>query len=244
MAVDLKAVKFDELKPQIDKLLEEEKDFDITFYTLTDEVEKVVEYTINQILTKYGKFELLPFLYTCVKELMVNATKANIKRLLFEEAGLDINNENDYYKGLIEFRDNLSEALMNEYAPKLKKRNKYVKVSFHYSEDGLRIEVINNEPLTPIEDKRIRVKLSKAMQYDDIAQFYMEQGDELEGAGLGIALIVMLLKGVGVDPAYFRIGTVDGSYTRARIEIAFTDKFVSLRDLYLKRKQMEQNSNR
>jgi len=53
---------------------------------------------------------------------------------------------------------------------------------------------------------------------------------EAEGAGLGLALIIILLKGEGVDPKYFRI-IIEKDKTVARLEIPFTDKFVSKRDV-------------
>jgi hypothetical protein len=71
------------------------------------------------------------------------------------------------------------------------------------------------------------------MGYNDIAEFYLDQamsGGETEGAGLGLALIIILLKGENVDPKYFRI-MIDKERTVARMEIPFTDRFVSKRDL-------------
>jgi hypothetical protein len=161
---------------------------------------------------------------------MINATKANLKRVLFEDSHLDINNEEAYVQGMISFRNYLNEASYAEHLPALKNRGYWVEIRFEYSEDGVRIEVFNHARMTDLENKRLRDKLKKAMQYEDIATYYIEQGDELEGAGMGIALIVMLLKGIGVDPAYFRIGNTSNDTTVARLEIPFTANFHSLRE--------------
>jgi hypothetical protein len=67
------------------------------------------------------------------------------------------------------------------------------------------------------------------MGYNDIAEFYMDNMDNTEGAGLGIALIIILLKNDSIDPNLFRIIT-KADKTVARIEIPFTPDYVTLRE--------------
>ena len=52
----------------------------------------------------------------------------------------------------------------------------------------------------------------------------MDNADNTEGAGLGLALIIIMMKGEGIDPNLFRIAITD-EYTSARLEIPFTNEF-------------------
>lgn len=227
--VDIQVKSDEEFVNIVNKFIQENKNFFIKFYGISEEIEKRLNIVISKIFEKYGRSDLSDIIYTCVKELVLNASKANIKRIVFEENNIDTSDEKSFISGMIKFKEELSEMNLPKYIPKLSQKDLYISVAFYHSEDGVRIEVVNNVSMSDFENKRIREKLKKAMSYDDISQFYLEQGDELEGAGLGIALIVMLLKGVGIDPALFRISGPNNNYVLARIEIPFTDKYVSVR---------------
>jgi len=199
-------------------------------HRMTDLVEKHIQYALESILKKTEHERYIHSLYTILKELVINGCKANQKRIFFEERGLDIFNPDDYQKGLEEYKKNFSEEMAIEYGKKAKQKGLYVLIDFEFDENGLRIEVVNNSTIAPQEEKAMREKLKKAMGYNDLAEFYMDaamQG-EAEGAGLGLALVIILLKGEGIDPNYFRI-IIDKDKTIARLEIPFTDKFVSKR---------------
>lgn len=204
---------------------------EIIFFVLNEEIERKVEGMVSGIFAQYGKGEFGGVIFTCVKELIINAAKANLKRVLFEEHNMNIDNEKEYIAGMLRFRDELTTANILKYEGQLRLKNYWVKVEIEHSVDGICIEVTNKAHITKIEEQRLREKLKKAMQYTDIAQFYMEQGDEIEGAGMGIALVIMLLKGLGVDPSLFRLGNTEGDKTLIRLEIPFTKNYISKRDV-------------
>lgn len=227
--VDINIKSDEEFIQVVDRFIKEGKYFFIKFYGISEEIERRVNIVISKIFEQYGREDLVDIIYTCTKELILNASKANIKRIVFEENNIDISDEKSFLMGMIKFKEELSEMKLPKYISKLANKDLYISVAFYHSPDGVRIEVVNNVNITEFEDKRIREKLKKAMGYDDISQFYLEQGDELEGAGLGIALIVMLLKGVGINPSLFRISGPNNNYVLARIEVPLTDKYVSVR---------------
>jgi hypothetical protein len=212
------------------KQMEEYNKSEINLYVLNENTEREIEKTISEIFSEYNKKEFTGIIFTCIKELVINAAKANLKRILFEEHNMNIDNEEEYIAGMLRFREELTTSGILKYENKLKEKNFWVKISFEYNSSGVIIEVINNAHITKIEEKRLREKLKKAMQYTDIAQFYLEQGDEIEGAGMGIALVVMLLRGIGIDPSLFRLGNTKDKKTLLRIEVPFSDKFVSKRE--------------
>ncbi|MCX8028580.1 MAG: hypothetical protein N2712_01105 [Brevinematales bacterium] len=227
--IDINVKSDEEFIKLVSELIKGGKYFYLKFYGISHEIERRVNIVISKIFENYCRQDLSDIIYTCVKELILNASKANIKRVVFEENNVNINDEKSFLLGMIKFKEELSEINLPKYMSKLAEKDLYISVAFYHSKDGVRIEVVNNVSMSEFENRRIREKLKKAMGYDDISQFYLEQGDELEGAGLGIALIVMLLKGVGIDPSLFRISGPNNSYVLARIEVPLTESYVSVR---------------
>ena len=198
-------------------------------YSMSTDVEKKLDKVIHSILEKYDKVDLKSLIYTSVKELAINGTKANLKRVFFEEQGLEIANEDDYEKGMVLYKDQMTEEKAMEFGKKARESGLFVRISFFHDDTGLRIEVINNTSITPQEEKRLREKLSKIMQYDNLMEFYMDNQDNTEGAGMGLALVTTMLKGEQVDPNLFRIMTNEEK-TIARVEIPFSEEFNSMRN--------------
>ncbi len=192
------------------------------------QLEQYVLAVITQILTEMKQERFIEMLYTITKELTINGIKANQKRVFFEDEGLEITNEADYETGIKDYSKRFSEKMAEEYGRRCLARGVYVQLKFHYCLDGLLVEVVNNTPVIKMEEVRMREKMRKSMEYNDIAEFYMDNMDNTEGAGLGIALIMILLKNEGVDPHLFRI-TTHSDKTVARVEIPFTDNYVSIR---------------
>ena len=198
-------------------------------YRTSRHLEERVQETLNEILAKYDKERLIPILYTVLKELIINATKANQKRVFFEENNFDIKNAEHYEVAIKQYKKMFSENMGEIYAPKCKQKDYYCIIIFEYDQNGLKVEIRNNTLIAEQEEKSIREKLSMAMAYDDLAQFYMDNADNTERAGLGLALIIIMMKGEGIDPNLFRISITD-EYTSARLEIPFSDEFKTNRN--------------
>ncbi|MDD5066252.1 MAG: histidine kinase [bacterium] len=208
---------------------------DINAYGFTDRLKNRVFEKLKEILNRFDKSSLLDVVYTVVKELIVNATKALMKRIVFAENNLDIDDHEEWQKGTAVFKDKLRERFIKEYVKKSKSLNFKVKIRYIYNKKGMRVEVVNNTPIPKIDEKRLRKELSIAMKYKSIADYYIDNADNLEGAGMGLALIIILLMNQGLDPQYLRIGNV-GEETIARVEIPFTGDYIPYRDQKFKEK--------
>lgn len=201
-------------------------------YAMLPATEADLNNVIVKILERHNRPDLLTTIYTCVKELAVNGAKANIKRIMFEEENVNIENEADYKRGIEIFKTKLTEKFVAEYARIAKEKNLYVDIIFDYNENRLILEVINNSALSQKEDLRIREKFRSGSKYDNIGDFYMEMQDNQEGAGMGITLILMMLKSENIDPHYFTIKSDYKTKTVAKLVFPFTQDYVSGRQEY------------
>ena len=225
------------LKDQIDKAITTDQPIKIRAYAILPVTECGMNYIAKTILKKYNRDDLLAPVYTSLKELALNGAKANVKTVLFKEQRIEMNNETDYARGMSMFKDELNEASIIQYATKAKEQNLMVEILYDYNPNRLIIEVINNRPISEKEETRIREKFKNAMKYDNIAQFYMDGGNSSdEGAGMGIILITMLLRGQGIDPHLFTIRSNHTDSTIAKVEFPISEYYQSSRDRYKIRK--------
>jgi hypothetical protein len=202
-----------------------------TFHAMTEEVEKKLDFLINRIVGLYGKSgDMQTFLYTTVKELAINGLKANYKRIFFRENNLDILSEDAYNHGMTLYKEHMNEEMAAVYGQKAQNYRIAVSIHLNHSAEGVMVEVINHSSITPFEEKRFREKLQEVMAYDDLMQFYMDHADDTEGAGMGLALIVTLMKKVGINPHLFRM-IVGEDKTTARIEVPFSKTYFPVRDV-------------
>lgn len=227
--IKAKRLNYFDVEKNLQLAIDDGKIIRVISYAMSTDVENTLDKIIERLLAKYNKPELKSLLYTCTKELAINGTKANIKRIFFEENNLDIHKTRDYNKGMGLYKKMMKEEITLQYGKKAKRKGFFVKISFTHTADVLKVEVVNNTAITEQEQDRLRSKLAKTMQYDDLMQYYMENADDTEGSGMGLALIIILLKGEGLDPNLFRIA-VRENLTNARIEIPMSKNYRTERD--------------
>lgn len=220
---------FKETEKNLRAAIERGKVIRLISYAMSVNFEKTMDLVIRCILEKYEKPDLQSIVYTSTKELALNGTKANNKRIFFEEHGLDIHSDSDYKKGIQLYKEVMREEETLRYGNKARQRGLYVKISFIHSSDVLKIEVMNNAEMTLQEEERLRKKFSQVMKYDDLMQYYMDHADNTEGAGLGLALVMILLMAEGINPGFFRVG-IESSSTVAKLEVPLSDGYVCERE--------------
>ena len=176
----------------------------ITFH-LKEKGERDLEGAIHELLTFYGKDDLVGPVHAAIRELVQNAAKANLKRIVFHDLKLDPTDPVQYEEGMQYFRDSLVESRIAEYQSRLKAENIYTRIVIQPMEDVLVFSVENRFPLYPSEEARIREKFKTSAAIDNLYDYYMEFSDHIEGAGMGIAMIEILLRQVGLDSRSFTI---------------------------------------
>ncbi len=214
------------VREQVEAAIARNKPIKIRAFAVLPVTEKGLNFIAEKILEKFGREDLLGPVYTSVKELAINGAKANIKHILFDEKNISMDDDAEYERGMAEFKQNMNENWVFSYALKARERNLFVDIIFDYNADRLIVEVINNRPISPKEDVRIRAKFAKSMEYDDIAQFYLEGGDASEGAGMGIVLVTMMLKAQGIDPHLFTIRSNYRDSTIAKVEFPLHENYL------------------
>lgn len=154
-----------------------------------------------KILSTQGNIFLLETLITIIREIVFNAFKANLKRLYFEKSGADLNNKAQYAALMENFKEDYLYRL-DEIESEVSEQDNYrIQINFIKTDSSLKVTVFNNVRILDEEYNRIKTRLEQSKKYHNLAEAYNDIYDSTEGAGLGLALMVFLLKnsGIGVN---------------------------------------------
>ena len=176
----------------------------ITTFTLPHEIEIYIEQVISVFLKLVGQEKLKDYVVYCVQELTVNAKKANTKRVYFTERGLDLANPEDYKEGMAHFKENTLSNIAH-YLQLQKEKGLFIKVILQIKNNIIYIEVRNNVGITKTELIRIHDKLARSRQYSNLEDALSQVLDDSEGAGLGLVILILMLKKMGLDEDCFDI---------------------------------------
>lgn len=198
----------------------------LSFKYVTDDLLMFINSILTRELAKHDLQYLIYSVVTILRELIVNSLKANAKRIFFQSNNLDINNPEQYKAGIEKFKeeivgdfDSIKDEIMNNMHS----------INFNITEesDSLLFTVKNSVPIIPEEMIRINSRIDVAVKQSNFSDIYDKIEDETEGAGLGIALIVMFLKSMGIDPSAFKIKS-DDKVTVASVKIPYMLKPVEV----------------
>jgi putative nucleotidyltransferase with HDIG domain len=194
----------------------------ITTFTLPHEIEVYIEQVITVFLKQVGQENLRDYIIYCVQELAVNAKKANTKRVYFTERGLDLSNPEDYREGMANFKENTLNNIAH-YLQLQKEKGLYIKLILQIKKSIIHIEIRNNVAVTKTELIRIHDKLARSRQYNSLEDAFAQVLDDSEGAGLGLVILVLMLKKMGLDEDCFDIlGTEKETIARIVIPLEQT----------------------
>jgi putative nucleotidyltransferase with HDIG domain len=180
----------------------------ITTYTLPHEMEVHINKVLSVFLKYAGHENLKDYIEYCIQELSVNAKKANTKRVYFTEKGLDISDPAQYKNGMINFKKETLDN-MAHYLQLQKNNGLYIKIHMLYLKDAIQIEVRNNVIISKIELLRIHDKLVRSRKFNSLEDAFSQVLDDSEGAGLGLVVLILMLKKMGLNEHCFDITGTD-----------------------------------
>ena len=191
----------------------------LSFKYVTDDLLMFINSILTRELAKHDLQYIIYSVITILRELIVNSLKANAKRIFFQINNLDINNPAQYKEGVERFKEDVvgdfdsikDEILISEHS---------INLNITEEHDSLTFTIKNSVPIIPEELERINKRINLAIAQTCFNDIYDKIEDETEGAGLGIALIVMFLKSMGIDPSSFSIKS-DNSVTVASFQIPY-----------------------
>ncbi len=209
----------------LEEAVQQNKKIKILAYSVSDYVETRMKEVLMLIFKKYDKPEMMPPVYTCLKELVINAVKANFKNIYFEGYSSKNASENvlEYEMALKLFKLELSRENAASLERLARDADMRAEVSIQTGPACLNITVINPVEMTDREKTTVQNKLQCASKYTDITEYFAENDDEVsteidEGAGLGLILISMMLRSMGGSDTDFII-TSENHKTKAVLRI-------------------------
>ena len=185
--------------------LKEGKGYEYTLKAPGPKSRELINNIVQAFLKEINLENAFDLLCLCLEEIISNSVKANIKRAYFISNNLDINNQNDYEKGMQSFKEQgMSNTKDAAFVEKINNMGLYVKILFKIENNYLFIITRNNSVISKQEIERInkKLKLSENKTPEDI---FMNSIDQTEGAGLGIIMIQKIMTRISTAKDCFKI---------------------------------------
>ena len=189
----------------------------IKTYTLPHDLEIQLEEILHIFLEEIGQEAIKDAIFYCLRELAVNAKKANTKRVFFHERGLNLLDPNDYKTGMESFKEDTLGNIQH-YLKLQEESDLYIKIRFELKGGILNMFVANNTEITKKEQMRVYDRITRARVFSSMEEAFSLVLDDSEGAGLGIVIMILMLRKIGLDEDAFDIDTEAGE-TVARLSI-------------------------
>ncbi|MCX7677986.1 MAG: hypothetical protein N2316_02090 [Spirochaetes bacterium] len=178
----------------------------LRLYDIDATSSELIRKIIFLLLTRQNLQIFSSDIFVCLKELIINASKANYK-VLFDKhvarkKGISI--DSNYKEFLEMFRSEIEENGNANLLALAKKEDRFITITFQSTRESIDVWVSNNQGLTLIEKKRLYQRLMPNELSND--SFMLNESDEFtEGAGLGINLVLRVLRNYSKDPHPLKI---------------------------------------
>lgn len=184
---------------------------------INHEMERKIESELENYLSSIQRNHFFSYLNYILKELAGNANKANMKRVHFAFYDLNINNPDEYQKGIQNFRDDMAKNF-NKYYSIAERLGYFVRIDFYMSKGFLFLTTSNNTKMLPVEKERFYDRIRKTMRFKNFEEVFEKGLDAEESAGFGIILSVMMLRKLGLDERYLKL-TESDKFTQLKLMV-------------------------
>jgi len=206
----------------LDPVLHLNKVFRVQLFDLFSSEEKQVRDAIYKITDAFGGRKLAPVVYTMVRELAVNALKAVYKKIFYErvieELGIP---EVSYTEWLELFKAEIDARRAENFSRIAREEGIGISVYIRFNEEKLSIKIVNQGQPSELELARIKQAIEKSRSVENMRALMEEQeasDSHAEGAGMGIPMCILTLRGLHISPDNFSI-ELKAAQTIATLEL-------------------------
>jgi putative nucleotidyltransferase with HDIG domain len=189
-------------------------------FTAPQEFVDGMERVLDLLLAEVGQGAMKEGLFFCLQELVSNAKKANNKRVYFREKGLDIGKPADYKTGMAAFRADVF-ADVAHFLERMEALGYYIEVAIHRRGDAVEIVVANNVEMVAAEHSRVFTRILRSRAFASVEEAFGSILDDTEGAGLGLTIVLLYLRKLGLDESAFDLRSGSG-VTIVRLAVPFS----------------------
>jgi len=198
----------------------------LRFQYLSTDVLRSLEASLLRILSSRDLIFLFDPLATVIKEAVNNAVKANAKKIYLNKQGQDGGASTDSHLETGSFKEEVLNDI-SSIEEDLKEEGLYVDFCLQKAAAQIDFIITNNTAIRPEEYERISMRMAMINECDEFIEAYDKCFDETEGSGLGIILILFLLKNSGIGPETFKIFS-DDQITRTTFSVALQPQSVEV----------------
>lgn len=158
------------------------------------------------------------FTHTVIKEFMQNGVKATQKRIYFKNNGLDI--DKNHKQAIEQFKESMSSGTIHTH--QLSDEMDFL-VELNFQEVDKKyflITVRNHGEMNSSEIKNVNFMIERGRRTDEVSDLLSDETSNKEGGGLGLSMIVILMKKLGLTPdcLYYE---VKDSFTTFNVKIPY-----------------------
>ena len=180
-----------------------------------DHVRKVTE----TLLEEKKLTHFFAFAHTVIKEFLQNGVEATQKRIFFKNNGLDI--DKNHKQAIEQFKESMSNGDIHTHLL-MEGMEFLVELSFQeVNKNSILIVVRNHGEMNASEIKNVNFMIDRGRKTNEVSDLLSDETSNKEGGGLGLSMIVILMKKLGLTPdcLYYE---VKDSFTSFNVRIPYT----------------------